>query len=266
MKILFPTDLSDESLTAIKGFLPTLIKEGKETEVKLVHIVEQPVQGATLMVDITKILITDAENQLKKEQKIIKEQFGLDVETIAKIGFYESELKDLVKLEQPDLVVLISKARYGVMKYVSGQKSLKFIGELDAPLLIIPENAVMDTIDKIGFAIDKGESPTLETMARVESVAGDYDAKVDMVHVSKNEKENEEFYNRISKSGEFGDIAMVQKKSIREGIQLWCLQNEIDILVAVTHGKSAFTRTFSGSVTRDLVKDNLLALLIISQN
>ena len=83
---------------------------------------------------------------------------------------------------------------------------------------------------------------------------------------TRNEKENEEFYNRISKSGEFGDIAMVQKKSIREGIQLWCLQNEIDILVAVTHGKSAFTRTFSGSVTRDLVKDNLLALLIISQN
>lgn len=265
MKILFPTDLSDDSLANIKRIIPFVVNKEKESEIEIFHVVEQPVQGATLMVDITKILIGDAENQMKKEKESIKEQFGIDVEMKATIGYYDVELKDRVKEVEPDLVILVSKARHGIMRYVSGQKSLKFIGELEAPLLVIPEDASLDNLDKFGFAVDKGESPTAESMSIIRSISEYYGAEVEMVHISNKEEENEEFYQRVAESSEFGDIEMIKKKSIQEGIQMWCLQHSIDVLVTVTHGKSAFNRTFSGSVTKDLIKDNLIALLIITQ-
>ena len=155
MKILFPTDLSDDSISGIKHILPQIVQEGKEVEVQLFHCVEQPHQGATLMVDISKILINDAKNQMIQEVEKIKEELGIDVTYEVTNGYYEVELKDYDKIWNPDLVVLISKARHGIMKYLSGQQSLKFIGELTAPMLVIPENTPFKQVKKIGMAVDK---------------------------------------------------------------------------------------------------------------
>ena len=265
MKILFPTDLSDESIALIKRFLNVLVDKNKPAQVEFIHVVEQPVQGATLMVDITKILMGEAQTQMKKIKKSVKDEFDFEIECVTKIGYYETELKDYVKVSRPDMVVVFSKARHGIMKYLSGQRSLKFIGDLKSPLLIIPEDSSLKGIGKIGFAVDKGQSPTIDSEARIKDISEYYGVGVEMVHINVKDDKNVEFYERLEDASDFGKVTQVKKSSVREGIQLWCVQNEIDVLTTVTEGKSAFARTFSGSVTRDLVTDNLLALLVISQ-
>ena len=267
MKILVPTDLSDHSLEAIRNILPEIVRSGKETEVKLFHCVEQPRQGATLMVDITKILINDAKNALIKEQTKIKEELGIDVNYEVTNGYFDVELKDYDNIWNPDLTILISKARHGIMKYLSGQQSLKFIGELRSPMLVIPENIPFEGVRKLGMAIDKSESPTLDSLAKIKKLAAYFDSEVEMFHIGDDSEIKEhEFYENISMASEFGNVEVVDKKSVREGIQLWSLQHGIDILITLTHDKSSFNRTFTGSVTKDLVKDNLLSLLVITQN
>lgn len=267
MKILFPTDLSDDSIKGIKNILPQIVQKDKEAEVQLFHCIEQPHQGATLMVDISKILINDAKNQMLKEVKLIKEELGIDVTYEIVNGYYEVELKDYDNVWNPDLVVLISKARHGIMKYLSGQQSLKFIGELSAPMLVVPEDTPLKTVKKLGMAVDKSESPTLDSLAKIKKLVGYFDGEVEMFHIGDDSdvKENE-FYQNVSSASEFGSVEVISKKSVREGIQLWSLEHGIDILITLTHDKSTFNRTFAGSITKDLIKDNLMSLLIVTQD
>ncbi|MCG8577619.1 MAG: universal stress protein [Flavobacteriales bacterium] len=266
MKIIFPTDLSDESLENIINVLPALVNKEKETEVIFFHTVEQPTQGATLMMDITKILKTDAINQMEGEKKKIAEKLGITIRPEVRVGYYDVELRDFVLETKPDLVVLISKAKHGIMRYISGQRSLKFVGELAAPLLIIPENLDFTQMRKFGIGVDETEDPTMESMGRIKQLSGYYETQVEMMHIYKDKIENQEYYDRISETSDFGDVQMVTAQKVEEGIKKWCMEKEIDVLIMLTHDKNLFQRTFGGSVSREIVKNNMLSLLIINQS
>ena len=265
MKILFPTDLSEKSLNMIFNLMPKIVSKPDETEVILFHVVDHAHYGASAIGDVNKIMVEDAHSKLETQKKKFSEILNINIHIRVREGFFERELKWTVEKMDPDLVVLISKAKHGILKFVAGQKSLDFIGELSAPLLIVPENYELNTITKMGLAIDKNESPTLETLWKIRKLSTYFNCEVKLFHVSTEKNSATEFYQNISNSMGFGDIEIVKEGNVLDGIKFWCQDNEIEVLVSMTHPKGFFKRLSSGSVTRDLVKENVTTLLIISQ-
>ena len=265
MKILFPTDLTEESFSAIKTILPKIISSDKPTEIVLFHVIDNTGYGSTSVRDLSQILMDDATAKLATEKKNIEVTHKIEVTSAVKVGHYDRELKWHVEKTNPDLVVLLSKAKHGVLKYVSGQKSVNFIGELTAPLLIIPIDFELDTISKMGLGIDKNESPTLETLYKIKKLAAYFESDVKMFHVSREVNETTDFYQHISTNMGFGEIEIVKDENILGGIQHWRDNNNIEVLITLTQPKGFFQRLRTGSVSRELVKENLTSLLIISQ-
>jgi len=180
-------------------------------------------------------------------------------------GYFDRELKWTVERIKPDLVVLVSKAKHGVLKYINGQQSLKFVGELSAPLLIIPENFNVHKISKMGMAIDENESPTLETLWRVKKIAEYFQSQINLFHIATKSDNETEYYDRITATMGFDKVDIVHENNVLKGIKDWVDHNEIDVLISMTHSKGFFRRLRTGSITRDLVEDNLIAIVTITQ-
>ncbi len=192
MKILFPKDLSEESFKLINQLLPKIISNTEKTEIILFHVVDNSHYGATSMGNLSNVLHDDASDKLFAQKELLSKKYNIEVTPRVRDGYYDRELKWSVEKTNPDFVVLISKAKHGVMKYINGQKSLQFIGELSAPLLVIPEDFELDKISKMGLAIDKEESPTIETLWKIKKIADYFESEMSMFHIAtKNDRERD---------------------------------------------------------------------------
>jgi len=79
MKILFPTDLSEESFNMIERLLPKLLSKDIETEFILFHVVDNSHYGATSVGDLSQVLHEDAVGKLTSYEKKLIETHGVSV-------------------------------------------------------------------------------------------------------------------------------------------------------------------------------------------
>lgn len=258
MKILLPTNLTALSLAKIKMLLPKLVLKKDETEVILFHVAEDSNYNDLLFDKVDKVLMVEASRKLAEVKETIFTEFGINVTTIIKDGFFKKELRETVAAVAPDLVVLLSKSKYG-------QKSANFIGAVDASLLIVPKNIDLNGLSRMGLAINKNESPTVETLWKIKSFADYLNCEVKLFHVADGNNTEREFYQNIASVIGFGEIEIIKKENVLEGINAWTKKNKIDVLVTLTHTKGFFERLTTNSVTKDLVIENQISLLVITQ-
>lgn len=265
MIILIPTDLRDTSEKRLFEFIDLL--QG-ETKIVLFHSVESKSAGSTGVMNMDQLMYEDAIKDMDQliDKINLKKSENIQIDSKILCGYFDSDLEVTLNTVQPNLLVLISKSRKGIDKLMDGRKSLGLIGEIKQPILVIPVDAEINQLHRIGFAIDQSEPISNKVLNQLSFFTGYFKSDLKTFHINDKSEQNLDYYESISDSHDFtGKVEIVLSEDVKKGIDSWVKQNEADALAIVTHDKNFFEKLFKSSVSRKLIKENKIPLLILTQ-
>ena len=265
MTILIPTDLGNASQDRLFDFLK-LLQDG--ATVILFHSVESKTAGSTGVMNMDQLMYEDACRDMESLlKKIADNQKGrLTIESKVLCGYFDSDLEMTINTVKPNLLVLISKSRKGIDKLMDKRKALGVIGEIKQPLLVIPAEAKINQLHKIGFAIDEKEPLTDHVLNQLSFFTSYFNSDLKTFHVNDESEKNMDYYSAISDASEFtGKVEIVLNEDTKKGIEEWVETNKADALAIITHDKNFFEKLFKSSISRKLIKENKTPLLILTQ-
>ena len=139
-KILFPTDFSDVSKSAM-NYIKKL-KEGGTEAVILLHVVDQRSMQAIDQLagmnslELEREIMAQADKDLGEIEKELKES-GFDVKTLLKTGFPVREILNAEKDEDVSIIVIGSHGKSNLEEMFLGSVSEKVVRKCKKPVLII---------------------------------------------------------------------------------------------------------------------------------
>ena len=127
--IIAPVDFSDASTNAL-SFAAELSKRAS-AHLIIVNIFEKGEDEE------------ETRNKLKSVESDLKKTFGsnLNCESLVAHGSLIPELKEIIKVQQPDLIVMGTKGASGLKKILIGSNTVNVIAKTKVPVLVIPEVA-----------------------------------------------------------------------------------------------------------------------------
>lgn len=267
MNILIPTDLTEESLNS----LPRLFNffKGDETNITLFHAVEPRKSGATLVLNVDDIIYDEAKSALDRfiqenQEKLKTQNINIDVELA--YGYFELALNRALDRTKSDMVIMTSKSRHGIDKILERKQTLKFIGELKQPLLIVPYELAYKEINTVAVGLDQKEPMNVDSVAKIEKIASNFGADIKLFHINDQSEKDLSYYDqKIHIGGVDQSIHLKEHQDVTIGIEDWMDENEAEVLSMITHNRNFFSKLLMRSVTRDVTKRNSNILLIITQ-
>ena len=127
--ILAPVDFSDASMNAV-AFAAELAKRSS-ARLLIVHISQKGSDEE------------EVKDKLKSMEGGLKKTFGaeLDCDSFPAHGDLVTTLKKIIKVQQPDLLVMGTKGASGLKKLLIGSNTVNVISKTRVPVLVIPEVA-----------------------------------------------------------------------------------------------------------------------------
>ncbi|MBA3705904.1 MAG: universal stress protein [Bacteroidetes bacterium] len=149
-KILIPIDFSETSLLAIEhaGFIAQLFK----AELVLLHVVEKyweqfSVIQPELMVPVPNDFTSAIETKLEETAANIRSKYGVNSTTVTSDGNVFSEILNISKEYEIDLVVMGTHGTSGIVEFFIGSNTYKVVTESKCPVLSVQSHAT-----RIGFS------------------------------------------------------------------------------------------------------------------
>lgn len=279
-KILFPTDFSEVSLSALKR--AAWIAARFKAELHIISVVDSSVYvyANYPYTDIGPALLESAEQQIEK-LKLPPKARGLTVKRCVLEGDPAAELVSYCSDQSVDLIVMASHARSKVARFFLGSVADKLMHAAPCPMMLIraPEGTVKHPVRR-----DKGYKKLLvpvdfsdhsqRGLSRAASLATEFKAELHLLHVidsssmllldkalrkrteaELNERAKVElarFADGVSFSGK--KVLEVSAGEPAEVIGMYAMKNMMDMVVVGSHGRSEFGRLFLGSVVDSVVR------------
>ncbi|QXP74395.1 universal stress protein [Tenacibaculum sp. HL-MS23] len=271
-KIIIPVDFSIHSENALQT--AAFLAKENNAEIVVVH-----------MLELSNSLINQSDesaNQetffyLKLAEKRFKEFLDKDylsdikVTPIIKHFKIFSELDELAKEENVDLIVMGSKGADGLKEMFIGSNTEKVIRHAHVPVMVIKEQPITKKIEKVVFACDftnDDVSPYIEAKAFFNKLG----AKLQLVYINtpttkfKNTKELEEemkvFFNKANESASsINEVKIISDYSVEKGILYFANASNADIVAVATHGRKGISHFFEGSISEDIANHSKLPIV-----
>ncbi len=216
-KILVPTDFTKVSEIAIEH--AQAVGKATGSEVYVLHIVEH------------KKHLSEAKAKLNALKERIKEQLGLDIHTIGRIGNIYEDI-DSVAVEMDAALIIMGTHGMKGMQFVTGSRALRIVTSASVPFIITQEKGVgPNAYDDIIVPLDLNKE-TKQKLKMAAKMAHYFDATVHIISPD----ENDEFLNnQLNRNVQFA-------KSYFEDEGLKCT-------VKITESRSS-----SSNFVRDVIK------------
>lgn len=276
-KILVPVDFSK---TAKGAYLFALeISKKLNAEIKLVHCFHPEVDPAFPYLGA----VTETYFEQKKErlQKFKNQQpppneggvaTAVKVESEVIMGLAADEIMRMSEQPDIDMVVMGTTGEGGFLNKLFGSISSHLALKAKCPVLLIPDGVNFKSFQNVLFASNFQESDSIDLNKTV-GFSKLFDAVVHFVHVVEKHSKgvgidqmNLEQIFQGSKHSLKMKIATISSDSVIEGIQSYATQNEIDLVVFATHHRSFFENMFHKSMTKQMVFNTKIPLLVMHDN
>lgn len=258
-KILVPVDFSEFSEYALE-VAASLAKKHK-AEILVFHML-----GISESVFVANEAVEIAE--AKYYMSMAKERFAtfLDRDYLDGIKLTEiiqnykvfSEINELAKEIDIDLIVMGSHGSKGLSEFFVGSNTEKVIRTSTVPVLVIKQRRPSFKLEKVVFACDF-KIENLYAFIHAVKLFSEYEAKINLVYVNRPSEyfiTKAELDNRISyfmskvrdQKLENKEIAYVTDYSVENGILEYCKQITADLVAIPTHGRKGWAHFFVGSL------------------
>lgn len=266
MKILVPTDFSDNANNAIEYALKIAIKE--KASVTLVFAFYAVYDFAAQATEIISQIESDARKALKKSTEDGK-KLGIEVDYRIIQGTVASAVTALAYREDYDLIVMGTQGASGIKKAIIGSNTGHVIKESSVSVLAVPQDAIWENWSKIstGLELDKEEE---KFFIKLFKLTRNLDLPYEFFHV----KTEDSFEKDLGLIGleevlreRFEDkeinFVIEHASDVNSGIESYLKKNKGSILVMFYKNKSFFEYLFNRSTSLEMAYHTHVPLLVI---
>lgn len=271
-KILFPTDFSNASLNAFAYALD--LADAAGAEIITLHVYQLPVidyDGVPpyLLETYDVFELGSFENfrdqvPLLRDAAESRNKQHVPVRNVLLEGDLVLAIKDLVREEVIDMIVMGTKGASGLEEMFLGTTTARVMEGVDVAVLAIPEAAHYQAIKKIGFATELQDDDR-NRLERIVTLAKSLGAGVECLHVQNHKSQASDvliadwellFRDRVS-------FSIVEQEDVEQAILDFCGIAGIDIMAMVHHRRGFFEGLFHQSRTKQLAYHSKVPLLVL---
>lgn len=277
-KILFPTDFSDAAQNAFHHCLAFADK--MEAGIVLLHAIfpeyealdlpimaakatQEKVEAARLMLDS---FIASSVDQMKKKQPLKNPP---RVEKEVEIGSPGGVIINIARREEADLIIMGTRGEHNALEKAFGSVTTGVIERAHCPVMVIPEEAPIDTIDIIAYASDLSEADPYHVW-KAAHILECFNPILHVVHIrgSRNSTEEvdfaemEDFFREQAPALQviFHNIrGMTVENALEEFVDTY----DVDVLCMYAPNHNLLERIFYDSRTRRMAMKTHIPLLLI---
>jgi nucleotide-binding universal stress UspA family protein len=271
-KIIVPVDFSIHSENALQTAV--FLAKQNDAEVIVVH-----------MLELSNAIISQSENSSQQEtifylklaekkiNKFLQKDYlsGVKVTPIIKHFKIFSELDQLAKEENADLIVIGSKGTSGLKEIFIGSNAEKVIRYANVPVLVVKEKSINKKIEKIVFACDftnDDVAPYIEAKAFFKKSG----SILQLVYINtpttkfKSSKEVEEemkaFFDKANEdASSIEKVKIISDYTVEKGVLHFADKINADIIAVATHGRKGVSHFFEGSISEDIANHSKLPIV-----
>jgi nucleotide-binding universal stress UspA family protein len=285
-QILFPTDGSDGADAVFDHVLKIADAHGSRIRVLNVADTNQPSvlrKGG------------DVQDVLKKEGKRIVEdaadrarEQGVNVITEVIQGEPYKRIVDYADSLEIDLIIMPTHGRRGLERFLLGSTTERVVRRAEVPVLTVkpdtdssisyPYGNVLVPTDgsdcaraalSTGVDVVKAERGSLHLVSVIDTMSLGVDVRSDVRIELLDESANRILEDAVDFAENAGITPVSETvkygKSIHGGILSYIEDNDIDLVVVGTHGRTGFNRYMLGSVTEYLIRTSPIPVLTVRE-
>ena len=276
-RILLPTDFSENAYNAIR-YAMHLFK-GDSATFYLLNTFTPASYSADFLIENPTLygleevaMMNSKKNIVKTEDSIItefnnpKHQF----ERLSIFGMLTSEIKEIIKRENIDLIVMGTKGATGAKEFFLGSNTQDVIKSVDnCPVLAVPEESSFNEVSDIAFATDFERVYFKSEIVPIVNLAKSQDATVRMIHVYDDPKlSNVQRFNSNALEQYFKEInyefhVISDFSTIEKAIQACVEELEIDMLMMIKYKHSFIERLTREPVIKKMTFHTTIPFLVI---
>jgi len=271
-KIIVPVDFSEHSEFALE----TAANIAKKNNAEII---------ALHMLEISETILTKGNDGLQAETvfflKLAKKKFedfldkdylkNLVVTPIIKHFKVFSEINDVVKENEVDLIVMGSHGASGLKELFVGSNTEKVVRYSSIPVLVVKHNPILMDFENVVFACDFSVD-AIEPYIKACKMFKSLDAKMHLVYVNlpdnsfKSSSEIEKSVAEFLKKAEgnidkMDDVAFVNDYTIEKGILNYSNVLGADLIAVATRGRTGLAHFFEGSISEDIANHSTLPVM-----
>ncbi len=271
--IIVPIDFSEQSEYALKVAASLAKKHG--SEILALHMLElnQAMVSSSegFHPEQTVFLIKLAEKRFSDflDKSYLK---GISITPIVKHFKVFSEVNQVAKKHNAELIVMGSHGTDGLKEIFVGSNAEKVVRNATIPVLVIKDEMPDFKIDRFVFACDFRDDNLL-AFQKAKDFAKMLSAKLDLVYINTpgdNFLSTKDAYDRINKflrkSNTGMEVDIYNDYSVEKGILNYSEMSGADIIGISTHGRKGLSHFFMGSIGEDLANHSKIPVVTFKIN
>lgn len=271
-KIIVPIDFSEYSDYALET--AAILAKKNNAEILALH-----------MLEISDAILTKNDNEMKMETvfflKLAEKRFnefldkdylkGVNITPIVKHFKVFSEVNDVAKEHDADLIVMGSHGSSGLKEFFVGSNTEKVVRHAEIPVLVTKHNPILTDFENIVFACDFSDEavePYLRACRMFESLG----SKMQLVYVnlpSESFKSSAEMEARVvaflkkanGNLDKLDSVKYVADYTVEKGILNFANVVGADLIAVATHGRTGLAHFFEGSISEDIANHSMLPVM-----
>jgi nucleotide-binding universal stress UspA family protein len=262
-RILVPCDFSDPAVQAFK-FAVDIAKESRG-EVILLNVVELPVMHESVLMptlSFEEAFIKDMKAHAEKNFAKMKDKWakeGPKVTSFVEFGGATPTIRDFVKDNKIDLLVMGTHGASGLKEFFVGSNTEKIVRTAGVPVIAIKSQVKVSSIKNIVFPNTFGMEQE-ELTLKVKVLQNFFKATLHVLYVNtpsafrrdiEVKKEMKAFAKRFMLKDY--TLTIFNDYSEEEGLRNFVTETNADMVVMATHGRRGINHLMSGSIAEDVV-------------
>ena len=271
-KIIVPVDFSQHSEYALKA--AALLAQKHNAEIYAVHMldmIESSInESLNYQQEKTFFLLKLAE---KKFTSFLNKEYlkGIKVNPVIKHFKVFSEVNEIAKNENADLIIMGSHGASGLKEFFIGSNTEKVIRFSEIPVLVVKNELTDLNFDNIVFPLDFSDE-IINTYIQAKQVIKDFNGNLHLLYVNtpydnfKTSAQMENmavaFLNKAEGNiNMLKEINFVADRTVEKGILNFSNSVGADLIAVSTHGRKGLSHVFKGSLSEDIANHASLPIL-----
>ena len=268
--ILIATDFSDASVSALNyGIeLASLMK----LRVVIFHAFQTAITVPEAYAPITsEELKSTAEKEMRRLAEETQKLQQLQFEVVATEGTMPDSLL-LYASKYEDCMIVCGMKGAGKSRFrLFGSTAVELARKSTIPILIVPENCKLSSLNKLAFATDFNFETDVQTLSPLKEIGEKFQAKVIIVRITtKKYAAIEEIHYRSERLNIYlkqldPQYEFIRANDVTDGLLNFIDRKDIDMITLIPKHHDFFDRLFGSSETKQMIYHSTIPMLLLPE-
>ena len=271
MKILVPTDFSENALHAVR--YASLFANAIGADLLLLHVYTPAVTRGNvaypLITEEISRMVSEASEKLHGLSSTFSEEYNIRCEYRVRTGSPVGEIVEEAENSKSDLIVIGTLGASGLTGVLFGSNTASVIENATCPVLVVPAACPVALPKRIVFATDYGDND-IQTLKALATIARPLNAEFILLHVSKggNLKAEqtliEEYSKAVAMEVDIDQLLyyVMQHDHTQEGINHFADSVGAHLITLSMRKRGIFERLFDSSLSKGMANQARFPLLV----